>query len=117
MEETKNVFKSIIASVQKEFDGFESDTLRLSKREIFLKHWEITFYTEMHSYIYECLENDFDEEEVEILHGMSDILYQAYQTFEDSAFGDDPYSISTFGDDRKLIEGLIKELKGSDDNE
>ena len=113
MEENKQVFESIIASVQKEFEGFEKEILKLMPKQIFEEHWKISFYCEMHGYICDRLSEDFEEEEVAILVGMQDVLYQAYQTY----LGEDGFSFNTYDDDRETLEGLIEELKEAFEND
>ena len=63
MDVTMTVFDSVIASVKKEFEGFEHDMMRKGVKEVFDEHWKISFYCEMHGYICDKLKEDFDEEE------------------------------------------------------
>ena len=67
----------------------------------------------MHGYICDRLTEDFEEEDVEILVGMPDILYQAYETY----LGADGFSFNSYDDDRETLEGLIEELKEAYSNE
>ena len=113
MDVTTTVFDSVIASVEKEFENFERDMIRQGARAVFDEHWKISFYCEMHTYICDRLEEDFEEEDVEVLVGMADVLYQAYQTY----LGADGFSFNTFDDDKETLEGLIEELKEAYGNE
>ena len=113
MDVTMTVFDSVIASVKKEFEGFEHDMMRRGVKEVFDEHWKISCYCELHGYICDKLKEDFDEEDVEILVGMPDILYQAYETY----LGSEGASFNSYADDKELLEGLIEELKEAYGNE
>ena len=102
------VYAVIQQSAKRELEAFERDMTRgKTAKEVFDEHWKITFYCEMQGYIANQLEEDFDDDELEILVGMTDILYQAYETF----LGKDHLSINSYADDKEIIEDLIEELK------
>ena len=110
MKNDKTIFQIIIENIRKEFDEFEKKMItEKSPEEVFRECWMISCFTELYKYINDEFEEDFEEEEVEVLVGVQDILHQLYFLWLDS----EGYSFNSFEDDKELIQGLIYDIKYS----
>lgn len=109
----KNMAKSnveILRNATVGFEAFEEKTLKLTKKSIFNKAFEINAKNEIYGYLCDCASEDLDEEEIEVLVKLGDaVIEELYQYFVDT----DNASIMFYSEITEWVEDFCQGvLKG-----